>query len=156
MLRELQTQGLKPIDAMNKASVAMNTGMGVVKNLAAKEVGFPTAESGTNIYFVDKERYPTTIVNSIRTDVSDYDDDFNKIAAGELVKLNPPKSGDRFAVDQYIPTGLTIGKYMAVGTDGKWKNATAAVQSVFTYGGIYNDAGHNLAIIQVVATAGAN
>lgn len=154
MLRVLQESAMKPNDTMNRASTDMITGMGVVKNLEDKEVAFPATESGVNIYILDKERIPTTIVNAVRTDVSDYDPDFNEFKAGDFVKLNPPQFPDRFAVDQYVLAGLAIGNYMAVGTDGKWKIAT--VPSMFTYGGIHNDAGHELAIIQTMSAVGSN
>ena len=43
---------------MFKADSAMVTGMGVVKDYADKTVGFPSAETADNIFFVSKERVP--------------------------------------------------------------------------------------------------
>ena len=156
MLRELQTNLNKATNAMFKAEVAMVTGMGVVKDYTDKTVGFPSAETADNIFFVNKERIPTGI-NAGRGDMSDYDTNFTSIAEDEPVKLITPEVGERYAVDQYVATGLAVGNVMSVGTDGKWEKATAStVLSPYIYDGTYTDNGRTLAIIEVIGKAKAN
>lgn len=150
MLRELQTVANKNIDAMYRAASAMETGMGVVKNYEDKTAGFPEADASANLFFVEKERVPTG-TNAAKTDMSDYDDNFVKVAEGELIELIAPLTGERYAVSAYDKSGLSVGDSMCVGTDGKWKKAAAA--SRFLYGGEYADAGHTLAIIEIAADA---
>ncbi len=77
----------------------MITGMGVViKN--ETEVVLPTSETSANVYVVTKERYPSGI-NAARTNMSDYDDDFVKVAKGEFVGLERYIDGEKFATDQF-------------------------------------------------------
>lgn len=152
MLRELQVIGNKNVDAMYKAGAAMETGMGVVKSFADKTVDFPAAAASTNIFFVEKERVPTGL-NAAKKDMSDYDDNFVKIAEGEMVELIAPVTGERYAVEAYVKTELSEGDFLEVGTDGKWKKAAAATK--FIYGGEYADNGHTLAIIEIGDIAAA-
>jgi hypothetical protein len=148
MLRELQTILNKNTDTMNKASVAMETGMGVIKDLSAKTVGFPASATATAIYFVDKLRIPTGS-DTAYVNFSDYYDKFNTIAKDEFVILHTPLAGERYATDQVTATDLTVGDYLAVGTDGIF--AESATATKFIYGGEFDDAGTTLYIIQVVA-----
>ncbi|MFA6832560.1 MAG: hypothetical protein WCR36_09895 [Bacteroidaceae bacterium] len=145
MLRELQTAKDKNIDAMYKADVAMVTGMAVVKNMADKTADMPAAATVDGIFLVNKERIPTGI-NTARTDMSDYDDDFCNIKVGEPVKLIPMYVGERYATDACVATGLTVGDALMVGVDGKFAKATKA--STLIYGGTFNDAGHTLHIVE--------
>jgi len=155
MLRELQTQLNKNVDAQYKAATAMVTGMGVVKNYAGKTVDFPTAETAEGIFFANKERIPTGL-NTANGDMSDYDTNFTDIAVDESVKLITPDVGEAYGVDQFTATSLVVGNAMSVGTDGKWKRATAALASRFIYTGTIVDNSKILARIEVSATTKVN
>lgn len=155
MLRELITNSHKAAETTYSAATAMATGMGVVKNIDGT-CSFPSSASCANIFLVDKERVPTG-VNAARIDMSDYDAEFNTIAAGDKVKLMQYSAGEKFATSAYA-SGLTAadaGKTLAVGTDGVWAIATEA--SIYRFEGFYTDAGsHILAKIAVLDTAIAN
>ena len=75
----------KPIPATYKAATAMKTGMGVVIDDANKQVKFPTGATTENVYFVNKERIAQTA--GTQANLSDYDDLYTKIAAGEFVMI---------------------------------------------------------------------
>lgn len=156
MLRELQTQSGKNIDAMYKADVAMVTGMAVVKNFADKTADLPAAATTDGFFFVNKQRVPTG-ANCAKVDMSDYDTNFTGIALGEAVTLTAPVIGERYATDQFTATGLAVGNALMVGIDGKFAKATAtSVPTRYIYGGTYDDAGHTLAIVEVSATTVTN
>ena len=156
MIRDMRRNGAQPKDTMHKADVAMVTGMGVViKN--ATTVAFPTAETASNIYVVTKERIPTGI-NAARIDMSDYDDDFVKIAKDEFVGLERYTDGEKFATDQFKASDFTdeavAGFAVSVGADGKWQKATAStVPSKYVFDGFHNDNGHKLVMVRVEADA---
>lgn len=152
MLRELQTNDLKTTDAMYKADVAMATGMAVVKNRTDKTADIPSEKTVDGFFFVNKERVPTGL-NTAKEDMSDYDDDFCKIKKDEFVKLIIPQVGERYATDQCTVTGLTQGVSLMI-TDGKFVKADKA--SKLIYDGPYNDAGHTLAIVEIVSDAVTN
>lgn len=149
MLRNLQIKSGKPVYTMYKAATDMKTGMGVVINYANNTVEFPAADTADNIFIVDKERIPTGI-NASRGDLSDYEEEFVTIKAGDLVKIHTPEEGERRAVDQFVATGLTAGSTMVVGTDGIWKKAGTGAKSSYVYAGIHNDNGYELAILSIV------
>lgn len=153
MLRELQTNGLKTVDAMYRADVDMATGMAVVKNRVDKTADMPNADTVSGIYFTMKERIPIGL-NCAKTDMSDYDEDFTKIKKNEMVKLITPENGERYGTDQYVATGLTKGCAVMVGTDGKFVKATK--ESTIIFDGEYDDAGHTLAIIEFTNNAVTN
>lgn len=154
MLRELQVTQDKPANSMYKAGEeTITTGMAVVKNETNKTFEFASAETASDLFFVDKERIPTG-VNAAKTDMSDYDDDFVTLKENEFGKLITYYVGERFAIDQYVEDGLVDGVRVSVGTDGKIKKATIA--SRYKFGGFMDDNGHKLAIIEVSDTAVAN
>lgn len=156
MLRELRTGTGKVVDATYKADVAMVTGMAVVKNYTDKTADMPTAATVDGFFFVNKERVPTG-VNCARGDMSDYDDNFVKIALGDPVKLIAPVVGERYATDQFTDTDLVVGDALMVGTNGKFARATnTTVSSRFIYTGTVTDNGHTLAVVEVTAVAKAN
>lgn len=156
MLRNLQIKPNKPVDTTYKSSeTLMITDMGVVKDYADKTVGFPAAETADNVYMVDKERIPTGI-NAGRTDMSDYDPEFNEIKKDELIKLHEPESNERRATDQCVTAGLAVGDRLVVGTDGKWKKATNTVNSKYIYAGNHTSDGKTLAIIEITQEPGKN
>ncbi len=155
MLRDLQIKLNKPVYTMYKAAADMKTGMGVVIDYVNKTVKFPTAETAENIFIVDKERIPTG-VNASRGDMSDYEEEFVTVKAGDFVKIPMPEGGERRATDQFAPTGLTEGVAMAVNTNGKWVKAGSGVKSNFVFAGFFNDNGHELAIIDVINNQVAN
>ena len=147
MLRELQVTMNKPANAMYKSGEEkIITGMAVVKNETNKTFEFPTEETASNLFFVDKERIPTGC-NCARVDMSDYDEDFVTVKENEFAKLIAYYVGERFAVDQFVKDGLESGVRVAVGTDGKLVKATVASKYIFKE--FFNDNGHELALIEV-------
>lgn len=151
MLREFQTILNKPVNGMYKASEAMVTGMGVVKDEANTEVGFPESATASDIFVVDKEKVATGYKAGL--ELSDYDEAYTNVTEGELVKLKKYHEGESFGTDQY-KEGLTEGDAVAVGTDGKWVKATMASRYIFKKE--YDDNGHTLAKIEVSDTAKTN
>lgn len=148
MLRELQTNTGKVYDAMNTTSVDLIVGMGVVKDYAKeKEVGFPVVATDKGVFFVTKEKRTGGIYAGQEGNMSDYDDLFMKIKAGEGVKLVPPVKSERYATDQ-VTTGLTAGDYLELGTDGKFAKATDATR--FVCRGIKKIDTHDLTVIEVI------
>ncbi len=154
MLRELQVTMNKPANAMYKSGEEkIITGMAVVKNETNKTFEFPTEETASNLFFVDKERIPTGS-NCARVDMSDYDEDFVTVKENEFAKLITYYVGERFAVDQFVKDGLESGVRVAVGTDGKLVKATVASKYIFKE--FFNDNGHELALIEVADDAVVN
>lgn len=144
-----------PISRTNyKAEVDLKVGMGVVRDYEKMTVGFPKAETANDIYVVDKERIPTGEACA-RTDFSDYEEIFQKVAKGEMVKIDLFAPGCAFAVDQVSTTDAPVkGQRVSVGTDGLWRNATVA--SRYLYTGEYVDNGHKLFKIEVLDNAATN
>lgn len=154
MLRELQVTMNKPANTMYKAGDGkIVTGMAVLKNETNKTFEFATAETASDLYFVDKERVPSGR-NAALADMSDYDEDFVTLKDGEFGKLIAYYVGERIATDQYVETDLDDGVRVAAGTDGKIKKAT--VPSRYIFKGFYDDNGHKLAIVEVSDSAVTN
>ena len=146
MLRRLQTVDGKNIDVMNTAGVALVRGMVVQKDLANKKAIFATDQTG--LYFVDKDSQPTGLM-SYEGEISDYDERLEKIAIGERPQLEKMLSGERYATDQIVTEGLVIGDKLDAGADGILVKAAVESESNLIYGGIHNDNGHALGIVQV-------
>jgi len=145
MLRRLQNVSGKNIDVQMKADVAMVRGMLVQKNLATGKAILPVDQK--NLFFVDRDVQPEGLM-SYEGEINDYDERLEKIVAGHLVQLEKPLSGERFATDQFVAADLVIGGYVAADAQGK---AIASVDATgLIYGGVYNDNGKTLAIIEVV------
>lgn len=156
MLRELQVTKDKPANSMYKSGEEkIVTGMAVIKNESNKTFEFASAETAADLFFVDKERVPSGI-NAARGDMSDYDEDFTTLKENEFGKLIAYYVGERFAVDQYVESGLVEGVRVSVGTDGKLIKATGTVESKYVFKGFYDDNGHKLAIIEVSDTPAKN
>ena len=156
MIRDMRRNGAQPKDTMHKAEVAMVTGMGVVIK-DATTVALPSAETASNVYVVTKERIPTGI-NTARVDMSDYDEDFVNIKAGEFIGLERYTDGEKFATDQFkaedFGEGAVAGFAVSVGTDGKWQKATVSTMpSKYVFDGFHNDNGHKLVMVRVEADA---
>lgn len=156
MIRDMRRNGAQPKDTMHKAEVAMVTGMGVVIK-DATTVALPSAETASNIYVVTKERIPTGI-NTARVDMSDYDEDFVNIKAGEFIGLERYTDGEKFATDQFkaedFGKGAVAGFAVSVGVDGKWQKATVSTMpSKYVFDGFHNDNGHKLVMVRVEADA---
>lgn len=156
MIRDMRRNGAQPKDTMHKAEVAMITGMGVViKN--STTVSLPTTETASNIYFVTKERVPSG-ANAARTNISDYDEDFTGVKAGEFIGLERYTDGEKLATDQFaaadFPDSAVAGFAVSVGADGLLKKATVASKYVFD--GIHNDNGHKLVMVRVEVDAVTN
>ena len=156
MLRELQVTKDKPANSMYKSGEEkIVTGMAVVKNESNKTFEFASAETATDLFFVDKERVPSGI-NAARGDMSDYDEDFTTLKENEFGKLIAYYVGERFAVDQYVESGLDVGVRVSANTDGQLIKATGTVDSKYVFKGFYDDNGHKLAIIEVSDTPTKN
>ena len=156
MIRDMRRNVAQPKDTMHKAEVAMVTGMGVVIK-DATTVALPSAETASNIYVVTKERIPTGI-NTARVDMSDYDEDFVNIKAGEFIGLERYTDGEKFATDQFkaedFGEGAVAGFAVSVGVDGKWQKATVSTMpSKYVFDGFHNDNGHKLVMVRVEADA---
>ena len=156
MIRDMRRNGAQPKDTMHKAEVAMVTGMGVVIK-DATTVALPSAETASNVYVVTKERIPTGI-NTARVDMSDYDEDFVNIKAGEFIGLERYTDGEKFATDQFkaedFGEGAIAGFAVSVGVDGKWQKATVSTMpSKYVFDGFHNDNGHKLVMVRVEADA---
>lgn len=152
MIRDIRRNGAQPKDTMHKAEVAMVTGMGVVIK-DTSTVALPSAETVANIYVATKERIPTG-VNTARENMSDYDEDFVNIKAGEFIGLERYTDGEKFATDQFKAEDFTDelkGNPVSVGTDGKWIKSTKASKYVFE--DFFTDNGHKLAMIRVETDA---
>ena len=157
MIRDIRRNGAQPKDTMHKAEVAMVTGMGVVIK-DASTVKLPAAETASNIYVATQERVPHG-VNAARTDMSDYDEDFVNIKKGDFIGLENYTDGEKFATDQFKAEdfeSVSDGMAVSVGTDGKWKKATATVASKYVYEKDLADNGHKLIIIRVEKDAVKN
>lgn len=157
MVRDFIINGAKAPDAMYKAKVEMVTGMGVVKedSTTDKFANITDAETVADIFIVDKERVPTGL-NCARGDVSDYDYDFVKIKANEMVSLDKYHAGEKFGTDQY---DSTITQSLAIDTRVAWKAGyitKATIASPYVFKGFYNDNGHMLAQIAVSDASVAN
>ncbi len=155
MLRDFQINGAKHSDAMYKAEADMVTGMAVVKKdtAEAKYVAVTSEEVAADVFFVDRERIARG-VNAARETVSDYDKDFVTIYADEYVTLNKYAPGERFGTDQYDTSAITADT--AIDTRVAFKNGkviAATSASMYVFKGLYNDAGHMLAVIEVSDTA---
>lgn len=156
MLRELQVTKDKPANSMYKSGEEkIVTGMAVIKNESNKTFEFASAETAADLFFADKERVPSGI-NAARGEMSDHDEDFTTIKENEFGKLIAYYVGERFAVDQYVESGLVEGVRVSVGTDGKLIKATGTVESKYVFKGFYDDNGHKLAIIEVSDTPAKN
>ena len=153
MFRLLQVTYSKQVPSTPAADESIKTGMGVVYDIATDTVGLPAAATGDNIFFANKERIATGLKAGI-VNLSDYEEEFNTIAAGELCQRYKTYAGERVAVDQYATAvaSATAGVPVVVGTDGKWALAGTGVASRYVFGGMYDDAGHALAIIETVDT----
>jgi len=149
MLRELQVTMNKPANSMYKCGEEqLTTGSAVVLDEVNKKFVFPTANTAGDLLFVDKERIPTGL-NAVRTDVSDYDKDFTTVTSGEFAKVIAYYVGERFATDQFVETGLNVGDRLVANTEGRLIKGT---NSRYVFKGIFNDAGHKLAVVQVADT----
>lgn len=158
MLRELMIHDQKSADATYTANAAMKTGMAVVKDLASHKAKFPAAATADNLLFVQKARIPTGVYAAY-TNLSDYDDIFVNVAAGELVVLHSYDYDETFGTDAFDESGLTdddAGSVVVAGTDGLLVPATSTTKSKYLFEGFYNDAGHTLAQIRVLDTPIAN
>ena len=158
MLREFQVTKDKPANSMYKSGEEkIVTGMAVVKNESNKTFEFASAETAADLFFVDKERVPSGI-NAARGDMSDYDEDFVNIKAGEFIGLERYTDGEKFATDQFkagdFGEGAVAGIDVSVGVDGKWQKATVSTMpSKYVFDGFHNDNGHKLVMVRVEADA---
>lgn len=144
MLRNIMDNNGKVAVTTYTADVPMIRGMAVVKS--GKVAAFPSAKTGVDLFFVTKEQIPTGI-DSLRGEISDYDDTFEKITAGEYVKLVKYGAGEVFADDQYSGN-VSDGTYLVAGTDGKMVAAATGEVTSYICRGTYDDNGHHLIMIE--------
>lgn len=143
MLRRLQTVDGKNIDVMNVAGVELVRGMVVQKDLANKKAILPQSSKG--LFFVDRDVQPTGLM-AYEGDISEYDERLDIVPANTRFQMEKMLPGERYATDQ-IAEDLTIGDFLEANTDGTLKKAEADTNLV--YGGVYNDNGHKLGIVEV-------
>lgn len=124
MFRVLEDINEKNADAMYSAGSDMVVGMGVVKG-ANFEVDFPVSATAVDIFFVTKEFVPTGL-ESLKGEISDYN--LENIKDGEKIVLVKPVIGEIYWTDQ-TDTGIAVGDYVVVGTDGKFEKATTSATS---------------------------
>lgn len=158
MLRDLIVNDGIAVDATFVADAAMATGMAVVKNFTDGTADFASAETADGLCFVQKDRTPTGIYASL-TQFSDWDTNFNTVAADEGVVLYTYPAGSTFGTDAYAATltNTDKGKVLSAGTDGKLKVATSTtVSSRYKFLGLYTEGTHTLAKVYVMDTAVAN
>ena len=150
MLREFRVNCADAPAADFKAEVELKTGMGVVKDYAKKTLKLPDAATAKNIFIVQKVPMPEGIEAS-RVNFSDYEEAFNTVAVGEGAVAYSYRPDSAFGTDQFDTETVkkeNANKSVEVGEDGKWKISESDTKYVFT--GLYNDAGHVLARIEVV------
>lgn len=158
MLRDLMVNEIVGVDATYNADADLITGMGVIKDPVNKLAKLPSAETGTDILFAQQVPVPKGI-NAARTIFSDYEDDFMNIAKGAKLVLYNYAYDNILGTDQYDETSLKAGnedKYVAWGTDGKAKIASAGVQSNYKFLGLVKDNYHMLARIYKTEVPGTN
>lgn len=157
MLRIRRQNESKPAPAQfkNGTGGVVKTGSGVVLDLVTNEFKYPSTNTAANIYVADQERYLKGI-NAAYNDQSDYFEDFVEIPNGERAKLMGFGKLDKFATDQYVATGLTVGNRLMVNTSGQWVRATGTIASVYVFAGIVKDNGRDLMDIEVYDTPAAN
>lgn len=150
MLREFRVNCADAPAANFKAAVELKTGMGVTKDYANGTIGLPNVATSKNIFIVQKFPIPDG-ADAARVNFSDYENAFNTISEGECALAYSYRPDSAFGTDQYNATALTASAAPAtveVGTDGKW--TTASGDSKYYFTGLYNDAGHTLARIEVI------
>lgn len=155
MLRELMVNAGESAPAQYVASADFNTGAPVTVNVTDGTVNAVTTETASDLYVVDKERYPEGVYAGM-TNLSDYHEGYNKVAKGERVKLcTYGVPADAFATSEYDTTVVEGAKGKRVAAkNGKWTLATSASKYVFV--DFVKDNGHQLAKIVVSDTATAN
>ena len=143
MLRELQNIVLKNADATRVAATQMKFGQLVEKDYESNEVKLAT---GKNFFFVTKER---VIDGDVVAERSDYDEAFETIKKAERVVLITPMKGEMYALDHV--TGFAT---MDAGTELQVSNgnlvAVTTGDAVAVFTGVYSDAGHELAAIEIL------
>lgn len=158
MLRDIIVNAGINVDATYTAAADMKTGMGVVKDSATGKVSFPSAATGENVVFIQKDKIPTG-ANAARKNFSDYEEEFNTVKAGDKVVCYAYPNDNDFATDQFDATSLVSSaakKAVVVGTDGKLTLATSTAKSRYQFIGLITDNGHTLARIHVLDTPIAN
>lgn len=149
MLREFRVNGADAPSAMFQAAVELKTGMAVVKNYVDGTLELPSEATAEGLFLVQKAPILTGR-DAALTDVSDYYEPLNTVEAEEFAVAYSYRDDSAFGTDQYDAASLTDDAApcrVAAGTDGKWTKATGASKYLFV--GLYNDAGHILAQIEV-------
>lgn len=147
MLRELKVNGQKMADATYTADVAMKRGMAVLKS--GGEAILPTAATGVNVFFADKQSIPTGI-DTFRGELSDYYTAFENIVVGETIVLKHYTTGEEIATDQITGTPVD-GTYLIAGTDGKLVTAATTGQIVYAISrGAYVDGTTTLYAVEFI------
>jgi len=151
MLRQLQHVSGKNVDASFKSEVKTVRGRLVQKDQKNKTFKLATSQEG--VYFLDKEQIPSGI-NVIFNNMSDYHENFEVVSQDEFALLVAPLKGERYATSEFVEVGLVEGDYLTIETaggddQGKLKKLDTGT-SQFVYGGIHNDNGNELAIVEIV------
>lgn len=146
MLRVLQANSGKIVDAQYKAKVALVRGQFVEKKYDTKEVILPVTAGVAEIYLVDRGLLNDTAAVAGGALQTDYDALLENISIGEFVNLIPLATGERYATSAYSgdDADLVAGKYLMVSvaldaTLGKLVPSTANAKSNFISLGYYQD-----------------
>lgn len=146
MLRYLQVQGNRPVNAIRKVSADMKQGMVVSVDYANDEMDKAT---GVGYYLVDIARN----YDGINAAIFYPDDHFEDIEEGLMALQITPTLGDRFATDQ-----LTIGALKKGDPIKAVAGLFVAAESSDAYGWVYqgtyaDPTGKTLYIVERVPNA---
>lgn len=126
------------------AAEAMSTGAGVVVDEIAKTCAFPEAPITEKGFYVADLPRDVYSCNTAQPTVSDWNPEFNTIAAGQLLKLHQPAMGEIFATDQVADStafGTTVA-YAQIDANGKFAVSDTATE--IQYIGSVTEAGGKL------------
>jgi hypothetical protein len=127
MIRHLQRNLSKAVDASKKAKVDMKRGAFVKVNEATGDVELAVALANVNGIAVRDVVVDTDVAMGIP--VSDYSDTQDIVKAGEFVGVETIQVGERYATTEYLDTlvdaDVVADKYLAVANGKLIASATA-------------------------------
>ena len=148
MYRRLQEVTGKNYNALYSAKTDLTYGAFVEQDHKDKKVKLATAGS-KNVFLVSKERVIDG-KESVDMQRSDYDPLFENIKADEMVVLETLIRGEVYAVDQIVHAGLQANDKLKVNAQGKLEKDATGADAIAVYVGGYDDAGHQLHMIQIL------
>ena len=148
MYRRLQTIIGKNANAMLSAHGNLIFGMFVEQDHSNGKTKMPVAGS-KSVFLVGKERVLDG-VNSVRTNISDYDPLFENIAEGEMVVLESLQRGEVYAINQITMAGVVANDKLKVDVSGKLVKDATGTDAIAVYIGAYDDTGNSLHAIRIL------